>query len=190
MQHSKLLLTGLTVVLLQGCVAAAVVGVVGGANVVTDKRSIGQQIDDQTIEFNAYSALNTIDAIKNQTNLQVTSMNGTVLVVGQAPSPYLKELAGKTLLEVNGVKKVHNQIRISNTTSFTTTSNDVWLTSKVKTALLSNDNVDATNIKVITENGEVFLMGLVSQAAGSEAVEVARNVSGVNRVFKAFEYID
>ncbi|MGJ8691614.1 MAG: division/outer membrane stress-associated lipid-binding lipoprotein [Thalassotalea sp.] len=190
MKKSKLLLPLLSVVLLQGCVAAALVGVVGGATVAADKRSVGQQIDDQTIEFNTYHELNKLDAIKEHTNLQVTSMNGTLLIVGQAPNSYLKELASKTVSEVKGVKQIHNQIRISNSTSVLTTSNDVWLTSKVKTALFGSDNLEATNIKVVTENGEVFLMGLVSNKEAEEAVEIARNISGVNKVYKAFEYID
>ena len=122
--------------------------------------------------------------------MHVVSLNGSVLIVGQSPNTYLKDLAAKTVSEVRGVEQIHNQIRISNTTSITTRSNDIWLTSKVKTALFGSDKLEATNIKVVTENAEIFLMGLVSAAEGNEAVEIARNVSGVNRVFKAFEYIE
>ena len=190
MSKNKLLLTISIAAILQGCVAAAVVGVVGGATVAADKRTVGQQIDDQTIEFNAYSALNKHEGIKEHTNLQVTSLNGSVLIVGQAPNAFLKELAVKTIAELNGVQQIHNQIRISNNTSITTSTNDVWLTSKVKTALFGSDTLEATNIKVVTENAEVFLMGLVSTTEANEAVEIARNVAGVNRVFKAFEYVD
>ena len=161
-------------VLLQGCVAAAVVGVVGGASVATDNRSLGNQID----------------ALSDNTNLQVISVNGSVLVIGQAPNSYLRDQAIKAINEVNGVKQLHNQIRVSNTTSFTTKTNDVWLTSKVKTSLFGTDKLDATNIKVVTENGEVFLMGLVTKEQATIAVEIARNVSGVNRVFKIFEYVE
>lgn len=117
------------------------------------------------------------------------SVNGSVLVIGQAPNTYLRDLAIKSINEVKQVVQLHNQIRISSTTSITTRSNDVWLTSKVKAALFGSDNIDATNIKVVTENGEVFLMGLITEAQANEAVEIARNVSGVNRVFKIFEYI-
>lgn len=177
-------------IVLQGCVAAAVVGVLGGATVVADKRTIGKQIDDQSIEFDTYLALNAHEGIKENTNLHVVSMNASVLIVGQSPNTYLKDLAAKTVSEVKGVLQVHNQIRVSNTTSITTSSNDVWLTSKVKTALFGSDKLEATNIKVVTENAEIFLMGLVTAAEANEAVEIARNVGGVNRVFKAFEYID
>lgn len=176
--------------LLQGCVAAAVVGVVGGASVATDNRSLGNQIDDQKIEIDAKSALNKTEGLSDNTNIQVVSVNGSVLVVGQAPNSYLRDQVIKALNEVRGINQLHNQIRISNTTSFTTKTNDVWLTSKVKTALFGTDKLDATNIKVVTENGEVFLMGLVTQAEAAIAVDIARNVGGVNRVFKIFEYVE
>lgn len=177
-------------ILLQGCVAAAVVGVVGGATVATDNRSLGNQIDDQKIEIDANAILNKSDALSDNTNLQVVSVNGSVLVIGQAPNSYLRDQAIKAINEIKGINRLHNQIRISNTTSFTTKTNDVWLTSKVKTALFGTDKLDATNIKVVTENGEVFLMGLVAKAEANIAVEIARNVGGVNRVFKIFEYVD
>jgi osmotically-inducible protein OsmY len=177
-------------VLLQGCVAAAVIGVVGGASVATDNRSLGNQIDDQNIELDAYVKINKIDALSDNTNLQVISVNGSVLVIGQAPNSYLRDQAIKAINEVNGVKQLHNQIRISNTISFTTKTNDVWLTSKVKTSLFGTDKLDATNIKVVTENGEVFLMGLVTKTQATIAVDITRNVSGVNRVFKMFEYVE
>ncbi|WP_085298834.1 division/outer membrane stress-associated lipid-binding lipoprotein [Cognaticolwellia mytili] len=176
--------------LLQGCIAAAVVGVVGGASVATDNRSLGNQIDDQKIELDAHKRLAENDALSANTNLQVISVNGSVLVVGQAPNSYLRDQAIKLFSEINGVNQLHNQIRIGNTTAFTTKTNDIWLTSKVKTALFSDKKLNANNIKVVTENGEVFLMGLVTKAQADIAVDIARNVGGVNRVLKIFEYIN
>lgn len=184
-----LLLTGI-VAALQGCVAAAVVGVVGGASVANDNRSLGKYVDDNKIEFSAHAKLAEHDGIDENTNLQVVSMNGKILVVGQSPNQYLKDLAIKTLNQVDGVEQIYDQIRISNTTSISTRSNDVWLTSKVKTALFGSDELDATNVKVVTENGEVFLMGLVKAEQADAAADVARHVGGVNRVFKMFEIID
>jgi len=186
----KLLLITATVTILQGCVAAAVVGVAGGISAANDNRSLGNQIDDSKIEFSAHRNLTNEDGLDDNTNIQVISVNAKVLVVGQAPNTYLRDLVIKTIKNVDGIEHIHDQIRISNTTAFTTRSNDVWLTSKVKTALFASDNLDATNIKVVTENGEVFLMGLVKLNEANAAVEVARHVSGVNRVFKMFEYIE
>jgi osmotically-inducible protein OsmY len=119
----------------------------------------------------------------------VVSVNSKVLVVGQAPNTHLRDLAIKTLNSLVGVEQVYDQIRIGNITSFTTTSNDMWLTSKVKTALFSSNSITATQIKVVTENGEVFLMGLVNSSQANAAVEAARNINGVSRVFKMFEYV-
>jgi osmotically-inducible protein OsmY len=189
MPSKKLFITLSIAALLQGCVAAAVVTVLGGASIATDNRSVGTQLDDQKIEFEAHAKLSEHKALADNTNLQVVSVNGSVLVVGQAPNTYLRDLAIKSINEVAQIIQLHNQIRISNITSVTTQSNDIWLTSKVKTALFGSDELDATNIKVITENGEVFLMGLITQTQADEAVDIARNVSGVNRVFKIFEVI-
>ncbi|GHG04674.1 division/outer membrane stress-associated lipid-binding lipoprotein [Thalassotalea marina] len=188
-KSAKFLLVAASVALLQGCVAAAVVGVVGGATVANDNRSLGKQIDDHTIEFTAHARLAEAEGLTKNANLQVVSVNAKVLIVGQAPNTYLKDLAIKTLNQVDGVEFIHDQIRVSNTTSLTTRSNDVWLTSKVKTALFASDNLDATNIKVVTENGEVFLMGLITAPEAAQAIEIARHVGGVNRVFKMFEII-
>jgi len=174
---------------LQGCVGVATVAVVAGVSIATDERTLSTQIDDKTIEFNANSAISKEMALVNQTNIHVISINGAVLLIGQAPNRYLRDLAVKKVSTTEGVRKVYNQIRLGNIVSFTTSSNDAWLTSKVKTALFGSESIDATNIKVITENGEVFLMGIVAKSVANEAVEIARNIGGVNRVFKVFEYI-
>jgi len=176
------------VILLQGCVTAAVVTVGAGVKMATDRRSVGHQIDDQTIELNAYTKLSEDPAIKDQTNIQVVAMNGVVLVVGQAPTVFLRDAVMKVINSIDGISKVYNQIRIGNTTSILTKSHDTWLTSKVKVALLADDSIDGTNIKVVTENSEVFLMGLVTPKEANKAVNIARNISGVTKVLKAFEY--
>lgn len=188
MGKSKLALLLTAVITLQGCVAAALVSVAGGATMANDKRSVGNQIDDQLIEIDAHSRLAKHTGLSDNANLQVISLNGSVLVIGQAPNAFLHDLAIKTLTGLEGVVQLHDQIRIGHTTSITTRSNDIWLTSKVKTALLTSKEVRGINIKVITENAEVFLMGLVSKQEAGQAVEIARNISGVNRVLKAFEY--
>ncbi len=92
---------------LQGCIAVAVVGVVGGASVATDNRSLGNQIDDQKIELDAHTKLSASEALSENTNLQVVSVNGSVLVVGQAPNSYLRDQAIKMLNEVRGVNQLH-----------------------------------------------------------------------------------
>ncbi len=174
---------------LQGCAVATVVAITAGATMATDRRTFGKQIDDQTIELNTYNELAKQSSLSDNTNLHVVSLNGSVLIVGQAPNTYLRDLAVKTVTGVAGVLQIHNQIRIGSNTSITTQTNDIWLTSKVKSSLFGSDKVNVKDIKVITENGEVFLMGIVSKKEADTAVNITRNISGVNRVFKAFEYI-
>ncbi len=187
--NTRLIAILLTLTLLQGCAAVAVVAITTGASMATDRRSIGNQIDDQGIELEAYNEIAKNKSLNDNTNLHISSVNGSVLIIGQAPSAYLRDQAIKIINEIKGVVRIHNQIRIGNVTSVTTQTNDVWLTSKVKTALFANDEVNAKDIKVITENGEVFLMGIVSKKEADIAINITRNISGVNRVFKAFEYL-
>lgn len=179
----------LTLSILQGCAAVAVVAVTTGASMATDRRSIGNQIDDQSIELEAYNEITKNKSLNENTNLHIISVNGSVLIIGQAPNTYLRDQAVKIINELDGVIRIHNQIRIGNLTSITTRTNDVWLTSKVKSALFSSDKVNGSTIKVITENAEVFLMGLVTKKEADAAINITRNISGVNRVFKAFEYL-
>lgn len=174
---------------LQGCAAVAVVAITTGASMATDRRSIGNQIDDQSIELEAYNEITKNKSLSDNTNLHVISVNGSVLVIGQAPNTYIRDQAIKIINDIDGVVRIHNQIRIGNLTSVATQTNDVWLTSKVKSALFSSDEVNGNTIKVITENAEVFLMGLVTQKEAETAINITRNISGVNRVFKAFEYL-
>jgi osmotically-inducible protein OsmY len=175
--------------LLQGCTAVAVVALTTGASMATDRRSIGNQIDDQSIELQAYNEIKKNKSLNENTNLHIISVNGSVLIIGQTPNSYLRDQAIKIVNNTDGVVRVHNQIRIGNVTSITTQTNDVWLTSKVKSALFSSDKIDGSTIKVITENAEVFLMGLVTKKEAETAIDITRNIGGVSRVFKAFEYL-
>ena len=188
MRLLKLSVILFSAILLQGCIAAAVVGLAGGVSVATDNRTVGNQFDDQKIELKAHSALANDSAVNDNAHLQVVSINGSVLIIGQAPNTYIRDLALKAVKEVEGVVQIFDQIRIGTNTSMTTRTNDLWITSKVKAALLSTENLDAINVKVVTENGEVFLLGYIDKAQADKAVDVARNVTGVSRVFKMFEY--
>ena len=174
---------------LNGCAVATVVAVTAGATMIADRRSFSKQIDDQSIEFIADKELNKQEALTKNTNLHVVSMNGIVLIVGQAPNTYLRDLAIKTIQDVPNIVTIYNQIRIGSNTGITTKSTDAWLTSRVKSALLTAPDINAADFKVFTENSEVFLLGLVTEAEANIAVEIARNIDGVSRVFKAFEYI-
>lgn len=173
--------------MLQGCAGAVMVGAVGGAMMVNDERSFSTQLDDTNADFQIASELAALEDVKNQANITGIVMNNNVLMIGQSPNSMLRDKAIRTVQTLKLGGKIHNQIRIGNPTSFTTRSNDTWITTKVKSRMLNTDNLDTTRIKVITENGEVFLLGIVSRDQADLAVDVARNTAGVRKVIKVFE---
>lgn len=176
-------------ILLQGCAAAVVAGTAGAVSAANDRRTIGSQIDDNNIEIKATLALKKVPTLSDKANISVVSVNGTILLVGQVPSRDLLSQAEQAVRNSVSVKNIHNQLRIGTRIGITTQTHDTWLTSKVKTKLLTAETITGNNIKVVTENSEVFLMGLVSETEADMAVEIARHVNGVKRVVKAFEYL-
>lgn len=174
---------------LQGCAVFVIGAGVGAATAAHDRRTLGAQVDDKTAASRISVALSEVEALKKQTSITVQVFNGTALLVGQAPSNELIQLAQKTAGSVPNIKKLHNQIRLSQPISTSVAANDVWLASKVKTQLLADKRVDGLNIEIEVENGEVFLMGLVTSKEADVAVEITRNIVGVKQVIKAFEYL-
>ncbi|MCF6434885.1 MULTISPECIES: BON domain-containing protein [Pseudoalteromonas] len=179
----------LVISLLQGCAAAVVAGTAGAISAANDRRTIGSQIDDNNIEIKGMLAIRNIERLKEHANISLISVNGIVLMVGQVANTEMKQQAQSALKDIPAIRQVHNQLRISSNIGVTTQTHDVWLTSKVKTRLLAAEDVSGNNIKVVTENSEVFLMGLVKREEADRAVEIARNINGVTRVVKAFEYL-
>lgn len=173
--------------LLQACAAAVVAGGASAVTSASDRRTLGSQIDDSSIVVKAERALEANKTLDEQAHINVNSYNGILLLTGQAPSQDLVDTASQLVQGIQGIKDVQNQIRIGNPISFTTRSRDSWITTRVKSLLVADKEISALNIKVITESGEVFLMGLVSSSEADKAVEIARHVNGVSRVIKAFE---
>lgn len=186
----KLIALLASLVLLQGCAGALMVGAVGGAKMANDERSMSTQISDTNADFEIISALSKHEDLNNQTNITGVVINSNVLMIGQAPNSMLRDKAIKVVQDLNIGGKIHNQIRIGNPTSFTTRSNDTWVTTKVKGRMLNDKNLDITRVKVVTENGEVFLLGLIERSQADLAVDIARNTAGVRKVIKVFEYVE
>jgi len=176
--------------LLQGCIAAAVVGGAAvGTKAATDPRTVGTQVDDGTLELRVNTALSKDEQIKKEARINVTAYQGKVLLVGQAPNTSLAAQAKQIAMGVDGATEVFNEIRQGNPITLGTASTDTWITTKVRSQLLTTDQVKSSNVKVTTENGEVFLMGLVTSREGKAAADIASRVSGVKRVTTAFTYI-
>ena len=187
-KHTILLGLLVSTLLLQGCAALVVGGAAGTAKASGDRRTLGAQWDDQTIELKAANLLADNKPLSAASKISVYSNNGRVLLVGQTPSDVYKIEAGKIVSRIEGVRHVYNELRIGQPASLTTRSNDSWITSKVKADMFGTKNFDSTKVKVVTENGEVFLIGLVTRQEGEQAVNIARHVTGVKRVIKAFEF--
>ncbi|MCC5873628.1 MAG: BON domain-containing protein [Gammaproteobacteria bacterium] len=153
-------------------------------------RTVGTRIDDTTLTRLALVNVRRASDELRRANLSISSHNGNVLMVGQVPSENAKKKAEQEVLKLKKVRRVYNELEVAGPTSMLTRSGDAWVTSKVKSQLLANDNVRGLNIKVITENGVTYLMGLVTRLEGEEATEITRNVGGVTRVVRLFEYVD
>ncbi len=152
-------------------------------------RSWGAWIDDQTIETVASVNIKKADPSFANSHIVVISHNGIVLLVGQTGSAALKELAGNTVRNVQKVRKVYNELEISGPTTMLVRSGDSWITSKIKARMVAEKDFPSGNVKVITENGTVYLMGLVTPEQATTAVNIVKQSYGVQKIVKVFEYI-
>jgi osmotically-inducible protein OsmY len=173
---------------LQACVDALIVGgVATGVVLAADRRQSGVMLDDQGIEFTASSRIE--DALKRQGHVNVISYNYMVLLTGEVPSAQAKADAEKIAGEVPKVRTVVNELQVAGTSSTASRSNDTYITSKVKSNFLGNSKFRPTDIKVVTEAGVVYLLGLVTREEADAATEVARGTGGVQKVVRVFEYV-
>ena len=121
----------------------------------------------------------------------MVSLNGVVLLVGQVASNELKNRASEIASQASTkIKRIHNELEVAGKTSLLARSNDTWIATKVRAQLLANKSVPSGQVRVIAENGAVYLMGIIDQSSGDNAALLARNVSGVTKVVKVFEYLN
>lgn len=154
-------------------------------------RSMGAVVDDNSIETVIKVNLNAADEQLKKAHINVVSYNGTVLLVGQVPSQDIKNLATRVARTSSSrVKEVYNELEVAGATTFLSRSNDAWLTAKIKTLMLADAEVSGMRTKVVTENGVVYLMGLLTQEEANTAVNLVSNTKGVTKVVRAFEYIN
>ncbi len=176
--------------LLQGCVGAVVVGSAAVATkTTTDPRTAGTQVDDTTLEMKVSNAINKDEEIKKNARIVAVSYQGQILLIGQSPNNSLITKAQSIADKVDDVGDIYNEVRIGKPIGITRASQDSWITTKIKSKLLSSDQVKSANVKVITENGEVFLLGFVTERQAQAAAKVASNTDGVLRVTTVFNYV-
>ena len=128
--------------------------------------------------------------LRRNTHISATSFNGILLLTGEAPSEELRNTIVAYGKSIENVRQVVNEIRISGKSGFMSRTNDTWITTKAKTQLARDTGIDANRVKVVTEYGHVYLLGLVTRAEGAAATDAVRNIGGVLRVVKVFEYTD
>ncbi len=180
------LLLGITLSL-SGCAGLFIAGAATTANLVTDPRTTQQIWNDNQIEFEI-AGLGNKPPFSGSARFIASSYQGTVVIMGQSRSAELLDQFVAQAQKVKGVKEFHNQVKVAEPLSISAISNDSWITTKVKSALLADSDLNGTKIKVITEAREVYLFGYVSRENADKATEIARNIIGVKQVVKAFEY--
>ena len=153
------------------------------------KRTPGSVIDDQFIESVGKREIRYEDPRFASAHLNVVSMNGIVLLVGQVESEEIKRIAQERMEAVSKVRSVHNGLTIGKPLSLMARSRDTWLTTKIKTKLVSSDRINSNRVKIVAEDGAIFLMGRITPEKADIAVEIARNTAGVRKVVKVFEYL-
>jgi len=155
------------------------------------ERTAGARVEDQSIETKVIVNMKSQEPEFRKANFNVISHNGVVLLVGQVVSNELKNKASEIASQASSkIKRIHNELEIAGKISLIARSNDAWIATKVRTLMLTNSGVPSRQIRVVAENGAVYLMGLTNQSNGDNAARLARNVSGVTRVIKVFEYIN
>lgn len=176
---------------LQGCVfAVGAAAGAAGAVVVYDHRSVAVALQDQKIVNEAAVKLRSSSELMNNSHINIACFNQVVLLSGEASTPELRQQAETLVKSVPNIKRIYNEITIQGPTSSLTRASDSWITTKIKTQMLATKDLKSGTIKVVTENGTVYLLGVVKREQADIAVDIARQVSGVQKVVKIFQYTD
>ncbi len=188
MRIAPLLLLVLLSGSLQGCFPVAAVGVGAGVMMAQDRRTSGAYVEDEAIEAKASDRIGK--QYKDKAHVNVTSFNRNVLISGEVPGETVKAEIGRLVSGIENVRNVSNELVVSGPSSLTSRSSDSLVTSDVKLRFMSDKRFNGEHVKVVTENGTVFLMGIVKRAEADAATEVASTTGGVQRVVRLFEYLD
>ena len=173
--------------LMSGCAVLVGGAIVGSSMVATDRRTSGTQLEDQSIEFKSIKRIG--DVIGDRGHLNVTSYNRLVLVTGEVPTEADKASVEQAVARIDNVRSVINEVGVMVSSSIGTRSNDTLLTSKVKASFVDARDMLSNAFKVVTERGTVYLVGRVSEREATRASDLARSVSGVQKVVRVFEIV-
>jgi osmotically-inducible protein OsmY len=174
---------------LNGCAAVVVGGAATAVMSADDRRKTGVQIDDQEIELRAIDRLHG-SFPQASVSVSATSYNRNVLLTGQVPDEATRAQVEAVIKAIPKVNKIYNELTVSGVPSITSEANDTVITSKVKARLAGSKIVSFNQVKVVTEAGVVYLMGLLTHAEADQAAQIAATTGGVVKVVKVVEYID
>jgi osmotically-inducible protein OsmY len=172
---------------LGGCAAVAIGAAAGTALVVVDRRTAGVQLEDQNIELKSLTRVREV--LGDRGHVNVTSYNRMALITGEVPTEADRTAVEQAIARIENVRSTVNDLAVMGPSSLTARSNDAILTSKVKATYVDAKDLQATAVKVVTERGTVYLMGRVTEREASRAVELARGISGVQKVVRVFEIL-
>ena len=184
---AKALMCAALLTTLSGCVEMVVGSAMMGAVATADRRTLGAQTEDKSIAVKAELRVPKVAGENGHVN--IASFNRRVLLTGEVPDATIKATVEREVRAIDGVQSVVNELEVSGPASYTSRSSDALVTTKVKASLVDMKTISATSFKVVTERGIVYLMGRVTQREGQVAADVARGVSGVQKVVKIFEYL-
>jgi osmotically-inducible protein OsmY len=174
--------------LISGCVPAVLVtGAAVSVMSAHDRRSTGAQADDEVAEWKGNNRMPARFAESAHANF--TAYNRILLVTGEVRDEETLRAIGEMAAGIEGIKKLHNELVVAPISSFSSRSNDAFVTSKFKTRLLESNQLSANHIKPVTENGTLFLLGIVSEREAKVAVAIARTTDGVRKVVNLLELI-
>ena len=185
---------GIQLITLASCIAfaSACTPVFNSKPITDDKgsRSLGTLYNDQLIETSAIDAILRASPLLANANVGAVSVNGIVLLIGQVPSEDTKIIAGAKARGITNARKVHNELLVSGPASYIVRTNDALITASVEARMVREKAFPAKHFTVSTENGVVYLMGLVTRQEADWAVRITSKSSGIQRIVKVFEYID
>ena len=184
---TKFVMVPVLICSLYGCVAAVVGGAGTAVLVGEDRRTVGTVTEDQGIELKAANRIN--DKFKDS-HFNLTSYSRMVLITGEAPDAAAKAEIERIVRAVENVRGVYNEMAIAGRTALSARANDSYITSKVKARFVDQQKFNPVHVKVVTEAGVVYLLGMVKRKEADDAVEITRTTSGVQKVVKLFEYLD
>ena len=188
MPNSLIVMLMICALFITGCTEIIHVATESPIQPSAEELSIGTDIDDWELETSIGVNIKKAGSQLKNSHININSYNRIVLLTGQAPSSEARSLAAEIAKNYRGVRQVYNEIKVSGPTSFIARTNDAWLSAKVKTKLMASEEIESSSFKVVTENGIIYLMGLISQQKAATALELTSEVGGAVKVVSVLEY--